>query len=226
MLWQLEEAFTNPATLESTMNATNFSLDLIFPIGNVFRAIVIGLNIFVVTCQGTELTLYPGSIYAYGGPILYLCLQICFFWLLLQWLDRGSFPTLAGNYKYPAQDDETAATTRSPEVEQEVARAEASEADLLRLLHTSKAYGANLAVDDVTLGLGEGEILALLGANGAGKTTIVDMIRGELKPDRGSIFVRGVDAVGQARQAQAYLGGRLDHCHNHHLSHSCAVFVT
>jgi ATP-binding cassette, subfamily A (ABC1), member 3 len=201
---QFEEVFTDASVLDSTMNATTFSLDLIFPIGNVFRALLLGLNIFVVTCQGTELIPYPGSIYAYGGPILYLCIQICFLWFLLLWLDRGSFPTLARNYVL--QDSEKMPSAGA-EVEQETLRVGGAESDLLRVLHVSKSYGDNLAVNDVSLGMGEGEILALLGTNGAGKTTIVNMIRGELHPDKGTIYVRGVDVHSHVREAQKYLGG-------------------
>jgi ABC-type multidrug transport system fused ATPase/permease subunit len=193
--------------LDYTMTATTFSLNLIFPIGNVFRALIIGLNVFIVTCQNNELIPYPGSIYAYGEPILYLCIQIISLWFLLLWLDRGSFATLP---RRPlARDAEKQAAPSNPDVENETLRVATSDPDLLRVLHVSKTFGTNLAIDDVSLGLGEGEILGLLGTNGAGKTTMVNMIRGELDPSSGNILVRGIDIHSHKREAQKHLGGRF-----------------
>ncbi|MEM7043676.1 MAG: sugar ABC transporter ATP-binding protein, partial [Pseudomonadota bacterium] len=57
--------------------------------------------------------------------------------------------------------------------------------------HVSKRFGGTLAVDDVTLDLHTGEILALLGENGAGKSTMIKMLAGIHKLDGGSIFFDG-----------------------------------
>ena len=65
------------------------------------------------------------------------------------------------------------------------------------------------AVDDVSLGLREGEILALLGPNGAGKTTAINMIRGDLTPTEGNVYLEGVDVHRNTRLAQQCLGGKL-----------------
>jgi ATP-binding cassette subfamily A (ABC1) protein 3 len=187
------------------MDATTFSLNLIFPIGNVFRALVIGLNVFLVSCRNDEFPPYPGSIYAYGGPILYLCIQVVALFALLMYLDKGVLPTLS--HSIAPKDNEKEPTPAGLDIDQETRRVEATESDLLRILHVTRSFGANVAVDDVSLGLGEGEILALLGPNGAGKTTIVNMVRGELRPDTGIIRIRGTDIQGQIRTAQQHLGG-------------------
>src|SRR5277367_3507096 len=47
------------------------------------------------------------------------------------------------------------------------------------------------AVDDVSFELKRGECLGLIGRNGAGKTTLLKMLNGLIKPDRGSIEIRG-----------------------------------
>lgn len=62
---------------------------------------------------------------------------------------------------------------------------------LLEVAGLAYAYDGALAVRDVTLDLGAGEIVALLGANGAGKSTTVKMIAGVLRPQRGTIRVSG-----------------------------------
>jgi len=64
------------------------------------------------------------------------------------------------------------------------------------LLHASglrKHYGAVVALENASLGVERGEIHALLGANGAGKSTVVKVLTGVIRADRGCIAVRGRD---------------------------------
>src|SRR5690606_19713121 len=56
-----------------------------------------------------------------------------------------------------------------------------------------KAYGATVAVDDVSLAVEHGEVLGILGPNGAGKTTTVESIAGLRTGDAGRIRVHGLD---------------------------------
>jgi len=58
------------------------------------------------------------------------------------------------------------------------------------------AYDGALAVRDVSLTVQPGEIVALLGANGAGKSTTVRMIAGVLRPQKGVIQFGGVSLAG------------------------------
>jgi ABC-type branched-subunit amino acid transport system ATPase component len=60
---------------------------------------------------------------------------------------------------------------------------------ILRLSHVSKFFGRTLAAQNVSFGISQNETMALLGGNGAGKTTVFNMIRGELKPDFGNIHL-------------------------------------
>jgi len=57
-------------------------------------------------------------------------------------------------------------------------------------------YGDAQALDGVSLEIGEGEIVAIVGANGAGKTSLIRTIAGMLKPARGRILYRGADIAG------------------------------
>jgi ABC-2 type transport system ATP-binding protein len=66
------------------------------------------------------------------------------------------------------------------------------------LRHLTKRYGDVTAVNDLSLAIRPGEIVAFLGPNGAGKTTTIDMILGLAKPDEGTVQVYGrapVDAI-------------------------------
>ena len=55
----------------------------------------------------------------------------------------------------------------------------------------SKSFGGTVAVDDVSFELKSGEVLALLGENGAGKSTCVKLLAGVYRPDRGHTFLEG-----------------------------------
>lgn len=56
-----------------------------------------------------------------------------------------------------------------------------------------KRFGQRVVVDDLSFSLREGEITGLLGPNGSGKTTVVRLLNGLLRPDRGKISIGGLD---------------------------------
>jgi ABC-type branched-subunit amino acid transport system ATPase component/ABC-type branched-subunit amino acid transport system permease subunit len=60
-----------------------------------------------------------------------------------------------------------------------------------------KRFGGITAVDGVDLVLREGRITALIGGNGAGKTTVFNLITGIIRPDGGRVALRGKDITGQ-----------------------------
>ena len=57
----------------------------------------------------------------------------------------------------------------------------------------SRRFGDVMAVDNLTLSLGTGEIMGFLGANGAGKTTTIKMLLGLIRPTSGTVSVLGGD---------------------------------
>ncbi len=61
----------------------------------------------------------------------------------------------------------------------------------ISLRGVQKSYGRQMAVRDLTLEVGRGELFAFLGPNGAGKTTTIKMIVGLLRPDVGAVHVCG-----------------------------------
>lgn len=61
----------------------------------------------------------------------------------------------------------------------------------LELKDVSVQYGKAIAVQDVSLHMQEGEIVAIVGANGAGKTTIIRMISGLIRPAKGEVWFDG-----------------------------------
>jgi ABC-2 type transport system ATP-binding protein len=69
-----------------------------------------------------------------------------------------------------------------------------------------KRYGRSVALDGFGLSVSPGEIAGLVGHNGAGKSTFVEIVSGLTRPDAGRVSVAGIDALAHPRQARARLG--------------------
>ncbi len=72
-----------------------------------------------------------------------------------------------------------------------------------------KSYGKNVAVDEVSFEVTDGEIFGLIGPNGAGKTTTMECVEGIRTPDRGSISVLGLDPFRDVYELQERIGVQL-----------------
>jgi branched-chain amino acid transport system ATP-binding protein len=77
---------------------------------------------------------------------------------------------------------------------------------LLRAAGIEKRFGALVAASAIDIEVAPGERVSLIGSNGAGKTTFVNMITGYLKPDTGSISLAGRDITALHPRAIARLG--------------------
>jgi len=67
---------------------------------------------------------------------------------------------------------------------------------MLRVEELDVFHGDAQALDGVSLDIGEGDIVAIVGANGAGKTSLIRTIAGMHRPARGRIVFRGIDIAG------------------------------
>lgn len=79
------------------------------------------------------------------------------------------------------------------------------------LKNISKNYGAQKALNEVTLTIEKGQITGLLGPNGAGKSTLMKIITGAILPTSGTAVVNGVDVVASPLQVQQSLGYLPEH---------------
>ena len=76
--------------------------------------------------------------------------------------------------------------------------------NLLRAEGLTKSYGNRTVVNQVSFEVNDGEIVGLLGQNGAGKSTSFSMIIGIIRPDSGRIIFQNEDITG----LPIYLGAR------------------
>jgi ABC-2 type transport system ATP-binding protein len=78
--------------------------------------------------------------------------------------------------------------------------------EAVRIEQLQKRFGPVEAVKDVSFTVPAGEIFGVLGPNGAGKTTTLKCLCTLTQPDRGQIFLNGIDVLKQPRQARQNLG--------------------
>jgi ABC-2 type transport system ATP-binding protein len=79
---------------------------------------------------------------------------------------------------------------------------------MIELAHVVKTFGDLTAVDDVSITIGRGEFFVLLGPNAAGKTTMLKVVAGLMRPTAGTCKIAGFDIGAQpleARRRMAYV---------------------
>lgn len=77
---------------------------------------------------------------------------------------------------------------------------------MIRIQNASKSFKGQKAIQDLTLEVGEGEILGLLGANGAGKSTTINMLLGFHSPDSGVVQINELDSAAEANKVRKMIG--------------------
>jgi ABC-2 type transport system ATP-binding protein len=83
---------------------------------------------------------------------------------------------------------------------------------MIDVTNLTRRYGKFTAVDQVSFRIGRGEIVGLLGHNGAGKSTIMKMLTGFLEPSGGEIRIAGEELRQDRSQAQARIGYLPENC--------------
>ena len=77
---------------------------------------------------------------------------------------------------------------------------------ILQTIELTKSFGMVTAADAISVEIRAGELVGIVGANGSGKTTFLNIITGYLKPDRGRVLLMGVDRTGLSPRDITKLG--------------------
>ena len=77
---------------------------------------------------------------------------------------------------------------------------------MIALEHVTKKYGRKAALQDVSFEAERGRITGLLGRNGAGKTTALNLMTGYFPPDEGRVMVDGMDMLLEPRECKRRIG--------------------
>ena len=78
--------------------------------------------------------------------------------------------------------------------------------DIIKIEHLSKSFGDVKAVNDISFQVKKGELFAFLGVNGAGKSTTISIICGQLHKDRGTVQIQGSDLEKMGKKVGKMLG--------------------
>ena len=78
--------------------------------------------------------------------------------------------------------------------------------DIIRIEHLNKTFGDVKAVRDLGFCVKKGELFAFLGVNGAGKSTTISILCGQLSKDSGTVQIKGIDNEGAGEQTKRLIG--------------------
>ena len=81
----------------------------------------------------------------------------------------------------------------------------------IQVKNLTKSFSGRKVINDLSFEVNKGEVFALLGHNGAGKSTTIDLILGLKSPDEGNATILGMDAVKQRKKVFEKVGVQLQH---------------
>ncbi|KAH8805682.1 ABC transporter-like protein [Xylogone sp. PMI_703] len=213
----MNDSFGALESRADTYNIIQYAVGLICPAANLSRAFFIGLNVYGMLCgkYGDADVSKRFSYDLFGSIYTNLLVQIIFLSAYLMIYEYGSsewFRRLIWRNHVPTRlhyivDSGDAGTETQPEPrEKNVTASSTQEPEILKVSRVNKFFGRVFAAENVSFSINANETLALLGANGAGKTTVINMIRGELKPDYGDIYLDGVSVLRQPHKTRLQMG--------------------
>jgi ABC-2 type transport system ATP-binding protein len=77
---------------------------------------------------------------------------------------------------------------------------------LIEVKNLTKHYGGKVALENVSFTVGDGQVLGLLGLNGAGKSTTMNILTGYLGATEGTVTINGFDMMDAPLMAKCFIG--------------------
>jgi ATP-binding cassette, subfamily A (ABC1), member 3 len=211
----MNQSFGNLANRHETYSRIQYGLGLSSPAANLARALFVASNSFEVLCgkYGTADVTHPFAYVRYGSVYINFLIQIIFLITCLFIHEYGSADWIRRNITHrgiPARlhyivESANAAETPAPAETEKTALGPTSQ-QILNVSQISKFFGKLFAVENISFDIAANQTLALLGGNGAGKTTVINMIRGELKPNFGTIHLDGISVLKHPQRARFHMG--------------------
>ncbi|KUJ19510.1 P-loop containing nucleoside triphosphate hydrolase protein [Mollisia scopiformis] len=217
----MNQSFGNGSMLYSTYSNIQYGLGLSSPAANLLRGLFVATNSFEILCgkYGDADVSNPFAYVRYGSVYANLLIQIAFLiavlyiyeygsadWIRRNIIHRGVPPRL--HYVVDAVGSTRAEPPRSPHQHEKNLGAfqRPPTGPILDVSSITKYFGKVFAVENVSFDIAANQTLALLGGNGAGKTTVINMIRGELVPNFGDISLDGVSVLKNPHKARLHMG--------------------
>lgn len=213
----MNSSFGEEAVLFDTYNSIQFGLGLTSPGANLARALFLSSNSFDILCGkfADNDVSSPFGYDRYGSVYANLIIQILFLITVLVIYEYGSADWLRRNIThrgvpsrlhYIVESGDQAPAPGSAQAEKTATSPTTALPQILTVSRVSRYFGKIFAVENVSFDISANQTLALLGGNGAGKTTVINMIRGELKPNFGDIYLDGVSVARQPQKARLHIG--------------------
>lgn len=212
----MNSSFGDESALFETYNSIQFGLGLSSPGANLVRGLFLSSNSFEILCgkyADNDIS-SPFSYNRYGSVYTNLIIQILFLVAFLVIYEYGSADWVRRNIThrgipsrlhYIVESGDPAPSNGQAQTEKNETAAMNSP-QILTVSRVSKYFGKTFAVENVSFDISANQTLALLGGNGAGKTTVINMIRGELKPNFGDIYLDGISVSRQPQKARLHIG--------------------
>jgi ABC-type transport system involved in cytochrome c biogenesis ATPase subunit len=213
----MNQSFGNKANLHETYSLLQYGLGLSSPGANLARALFVASNSFEILCgkYGDANTSNTFAYVRYGSVYANLCIQIVFLIAFLAVYEYGSSEWfrrhithrgVPARLHYIVDNGPAVAATEQEKNARAITNSVATPSQVLRVSRISKFFGKLFAAENISFDISSDQTLALLGGNGAGKTTVINMIRGEFKPDFGDIILDGTSVLRNPHRARLHMG--------------------
>lgn len=200
-----------------TYSLTQYVVGLTSSGANLARALFVSMKMFGVLCGKYGDDESPAMSYArYGSVYINLIIQIIFITCFLAIHEYGRADWFRCHITHcgsPARLHYTIANGKIPTISPNEKQAsetnttiQAKADEILVVSQVSKFFGRVFAAENISFAISSNETLALLGGNCAGKTTIINLICGELKPDYGDITLNSTSVLRNPHKARLHMG--------------------
>ena len=77
---------------------------------------------------------------------------------------------------------------------------------MIEIKGLTKSFGSHKVLDNITFRVEKGEVMGFLGANGAGKSTTMNIVTGYFSSNEGSVTINGIDMAQNPKEAKKHIG--------------------